>query len=78
MNISSDKARQSNEREPDDIGEDNLPATQEMRRGYRSMVWLLIVLIAVIVMVLAMWGRMHSNAASTVNPAQSQPVGDLH
>lgn len=36
------------------------------------MMWLLVVIVAVILMVLSMWGRMHSNATSTVNPTKSQ------
>jgi cell division septal protein FtsQ len=62
-------------REKDDIVKGNSPATPGMQRGLRSLVWLLLVLLAVIVMMLAMWGRMHQNATSTVNPAKSQPSG---
>ena len=50
-------------------------ASEEARHGFRSMMWLLIVLLAVIMMMLAMWGRMHSNATSTVNPAKSHTSG---
>ena len=65
----------SDARKNGDIAEGNSPATPGTRRGLRSMVWLLIVVLAVIVMVLAMWGRMQQNATSTVNPEKSQPSG---
>lgn len=52
--------------------EANSPATEATRKGLRTMMWLLVVIVAVILMVLSMWGRMHSNATSTVNPTKSQ------
>jgi multisubunit Na+/H+ antiporter MnhB subunit len=82
LNVSPETAKleaRSDVRANDDIAEGNSPATRSTRRGLDSMIWLLIVLIAVIVMLLAMWGRFHSTATSTVNPTKTQPrTGTLH
>jgi uncharacterized membrane protein YidH (DUF202 family) len=57
-----------------DAAEANRPASQASLKARRSLIRLLLALIAVIVLVLAMWGRMQTNATSTVNPQKSQPA----
>lgn len=48
-------------------------ATEHARQGFRELMWTLIVLVAVIVMVLAMWGHWSQNKTSTVNPTKTPP-----
>jgi hypothetical protein len=54
--------------------DDNKKATEHARRGFRALMWTLLALIAIIVMVLAMWGRHAQNGTSTVNPTKTPPA----
>jgi heme/copper-type cytochrome/quinol oxidase subunit 2 len=53
--------------------DDNKRATPHTRRGFRALMWMLVVIVAVIVMVLAMWGHLAQNGTSTVNPTKTPP-----
>jgi uracil DNA glycosylase len=54
--------------------DESKPATEHARRGFRALMWTLLALIAVIVMVLALWGRHAQNGTSTVNPTKTPPA----
>jgi hypothetical protein len=58
------------------IGEradDHKEATEHTKRGHRALMWTLLALVAIIIMVLAMWGHLAQNGTSTVNPAKTPP-----
>lgn len=62
------RAEQSGAGESGGSGE--TPAKQSLR----SMVWTLVAVVAIIFMVVAMWGHLSQNKTSTVNPTKTQPV----
>lgn len=64
---------QAGSRKNAEIREGNMQASPGTERGHHSMMWLLIAVLAIVVMVLAMWGHLGQNATSTVNPHKTPP-----
>jgi hypothetical protein len=49
------------------------PPETPAKRSWKSMVWTLCAVVAIIFMVLAMWGHFSQNKTSTVNPTKTPP-----
>jgi hypothetical protein len=50
------------------------PCETIAKRSWKSTVWTLCALVAIIFLMLAMWGRFSQNKTSTVNPTKTPPA----